>query len=1051
MPSDYEAITKHNERQLGLDTSSRKTQICMYSDSTHFVYEILQNADDYGATEVIFRLSRHELVIEHNGKAFRQENVKAITYFGRSTSRDDLLKAGRFGVGFKSVFAFTATPIIISNKEHFRIHGLYRVEEYPYPDDFSRSRTRIVLPFNHEDEEPDYVDELMNAKQAYKLIASRLEGLNMNTLLFTANIREIQWKIDGKSGHYLREDKRRKGARETTITDGSTLSNYLVFARTPSWRGQDHKDVELAFGIDKKGQIVAVDDYLYVLFSTAQETHVQFIINGPYRTNPSRETISEEDSFNRHLIKETCELFRSVLPEIRELGLLTTNSLAVMPNAVDNLRDFYVPILDTVLDAFRNQELVPTDDRKFAKAKNVMQGPAPIREVITPNELTFLSGSKDVHWAMGVSQGTRSEQFLKSLEIEQWGWVQLQDALESKYSDYYPDVADIKWLTARPDQWMQKFYTLLADAIAKDECDEWTISNLEIVRVTENKESKHVSANKAYFPKGRGYQDLPQIKRAVLRGRSKQHTEKIEQALIALGVRQIGEEERIDLVLETYYRDENPRVSPQQHLGHMKLFIKWWRQEKSTTKFIDETIFRVVGSDELYDADRCYLDKPLKASGLSAIYKESRSSVSARHKLWTKYRELNSEGFCDFAIACGVEAQLSIEKSRIADHPRGYDLQKDYHRYGVKWTHTAIDQDYTIRDISLLLKMRDKEISLLIWNVVRKADPEVLEAAFRPNRQYETRKDKSSLVLSLSKAEWIPDKRGHLKKPSAITKNQLHPSFKYDNRNGWLDEIGFEEDEKQASEQYQRKKEHAKALGLPIALVDMLGNRSKEEREQIEALLKRQDKAKIKGQQRQRDLMPFHEALTSTFVQTDGSLDEDVLPSGRTARNPGRRRGKLQAEISSGISDEPSPDTRFTFGLCKKWKGKNDRVRTELLHWYSGKCQICGQTFIQRNNEPYFEGLYLVPYTQAEWIDRAGNVLCLCPWHSAMFQFGGKKVDANILERILTFVPRADGGTDDPTISLTLCGQPVTIEFHENHFIELQTMIQESQKAKPAG
>ena len=28
-----------------------------------------------------------------------------------------------------------------------------------------------------------------------------------------------------------------------------------------------------------------------------------------------------------------------------------------------------------------------------------------------------------------------------------------------------------------------------------------------------------------------------------------------------------------------------------------------------------------------------------------------------------------------------------------------------------------------------------------------------------------------------------------------------------------------------------------------------------------------------------------------------------------------------------------------------------------------------------------------MPYTKAEWLDRVGNVLCLCPWHSAMFQF----------------------------------------------------------------
>ena len=141
MPSNYEAITEHNEDQLGKDTSSRKTQVSMYSDSTHFVYEILQNADDHDATEVLFKLSKDKVVIEHNGEPFQEKHVKATTYFGKGTSREDLVKTGRFGIGFKSVFAFTATPIIISWPEHFQIYGLYRVKEDPYPEGFSKSRT----------------------------------------------------------------------------------------------------------------------------------------------------------------------------------------------------------------------------------------------------------------------------------------------------------------------------------------------------------------------------------------------------------------------------------------------------------------------------------------------------------------------------------------------------------------------------------------------------------------------------------------------------------------------------------------------------------------------------------------------------------------------------------------------------------------------------------------------------------------------------------------------------------------------------------------------
>jgi Histidine kinase-, DNA gyrase B-, and HSP90-like ATPase. len=129
MPSDYEAITRYNEDQLGKDTASRKSQVNMYSDFSHFVYEILQNADDHDATTITFNLTPEELKIEHNGIPFNEENVKAISYFGKSTSRDDLIKTGQFGLGFKSVFAFTATPAIYSGEEDFQIHGLYVIAQ----------------------------------------------------------------------------------------------------------------------------------------------------------------------------------------------------------------------------------------------------------------------------------------------------------------------------------------------------------------------------------------------------------------------------------------------------------------------------------------------------------------------------------------------------------------------------------------------------------------------------------------------------------------------------------------------------------------------------------------------------------------------------------------------------------------------------------------------------------------------------------------------------------------------------------------------------------
>ncbi len=123
MTSDYRAISEYNERKLGEDRASRMSQVAMYADTAHFIYEILQNADDVEATEIHFAVSAAQLVIEHNGTPFREHNVKAISYFGMG--KTDITKIGHFGLGFKSVFAYTASPRIHSGEESFEITDLY--------------------------------------------------------------------------------------------------------------------------------------------------------------------------------------------------------------------------------------------------------------------------------------------------------------------------------------------------------------------------------------------------------------------------------------------------------------------------------------------------------------------------------------------------------------------------------------------------------------------------------------------------------------------------------------------------------------------------------------------------------------------------------------------------------------------------------------------------------------------------------------------------------------------------------------------------------------
>lgn len=94
----------------------------LYNDPSHFIYEMLQNAEDEKATYVRFELFENKLDIYHDGKPFDFEDIKGVTGIGISTKKGKPDAIGKFGVGFKSVFAITETPVIFSGEYKIRIN-----------------------------------------------------------------------------------------------------------------------------------------------------------------------------------------------------------------------------------------------------------------------------------------------------------------------------------------------------------------------------------------------------------------------------------------------------------------------------------------------------------------------------------------------------------------------------------------------------------------------------------------------------------------------------------------------------------------------------------------------------------------------------------------------------------------------------------------------------------------------------------------------------------------------------------------------------------------
>ena len=71
-------------RKNGADVGMKRLLTDLYPGRAHFIYELIQNADDAGATEVGFELKADRLCFSHNGKhLFNLDDIKSITNIGQ--------------------------------------------------------------------------------------------------------------------------------------------------------------------------------------------------------------------------------------------------------------------------------------------------------------------------------------------------------------------------------------------------------------------------------------------------------------------------------------------------------------------------------------------------------------------------------------------------------------------------------------------------------------------------------------------------------------------------------------------------------------------------------------------------------------------------------------------------------------------------------------------------------------------------------------------------------------------------------------------------------
>jgi hypothetical protein len=612
-------------------------------------------------------------------------------------------------------------------------------------------------------------------------IAKGLNRLGPRTLLFLREIEEIEWNLgDGRSGMYLRgkpevlapEVHRIRILGQEAGKDGVEES-WLVFSRNVRSEEQ-HFDgqAQIAFSLsDGKGaagwsiQPVTISP-LVVFFPTEVQTNLGFLVQGPYRTTPSRDIVLRDDSCNQMLVKETALLLVRALEWLRDNGHLDVSVLRCLPLVRGKFPEdnMFAPLFETIKRGFSSRRLLPTSADGYVPASAAMLARTQeLRELFSPSQLVKLfCPPGELAWlSRDISQDRTPEIY----------WYLRSDlGISEETPEAVIKRLNKKFLEAQPDEWIEKLYAFLQGQqalLSKGHLDE-----IPIIRLVDG---RHVTTKtngqpNAFLP-SEIETGFPIVRKSVcVSGDAWKFLE-------ALG---LTEPDPVDDIVRNVlpkYQKKPVDVTNESYAADVRRLLQAFRTDskKGREKLIEalrDTNFVMV-----VDAG----DKSRRVCKPGALYlatgrpKDLFDGVKDVFLVNDEYKCLCDEDFEELLVACGAsrslrtikdDSQLTWENRRNlrlangCEYSSGGESVIDYSLLGLK--------ELLATQTSLGHEERKKKAEYL-WEALGEVETSVFTGEYHW-KYYRDRTEKfdSTFVRLLNDTPWIPDASGELRKPSEV-------------------------------------------------------------------------------------------------------------------------------------------------------------------------------------------------------------------------------------------------------------------------------------------
>lgn len=1036
MTQIFETIRDQNIVDYGkkFEDWAPRILVDQYSDKTHFIFELLQNAEDAEATKVHIQLYKTRLVLSHDGREFTEDDIRGICGVSASTKRNASNRIGKFGIGFKSVYAYTATPRIQSGKWDFTIRNLIM----PYDNNSGTAvpRTIFTLTFDPSKQEESFSEIARSLKK----------NLTSDSMLTLRHIREIRYTIDGSADVTIEKSVRLigKGVQDVKLTVKNNLipSAGIITEKLLTFVSEDVKPVLIAYKVQvapgRRRNILPVSNtYLYAFFPTAIETHQNFYIHAPFDTTPARDNIRNNE-YNIALIEKIADLICNSVNWLKQqscINLKFFNQVyPLYPYASDHiLKPLYdagigLIMSDTpILPTNEEGEYVGISNSFIPESQNIIS-------CITQPLLQSIMGSTSVRWLDKaiVSESSRlfREYLQRNFSVKVLGWKELVPNLSQSLLEKQPDA----WLISLLKSIQPYCYSERGD-------DKIDASALPLVRL---QNGRHCYAK--INGKNQVYLNNPsvcprKIKATILADFfAKNFYSKV------LGIQNYDLFQEIQDEILPQYVDNPAQITDDLNLSHIKIIQKAFAENNSRAKqllrdapFLKSTQGTWAAPSSLFIEASYFRTKPKEYYLLDKL---GVTWLSPRYK-----QKVPVDAFVQFGCKCSL-GFVSIPDSDYDELLSSYNADM-YEQYctGIKSKNHVSSRDnydwkrnieylpYKMPDLGLdgsiaLAEYLSHNINTFMMNgTVFAAN----DAAMRGKTLYQMENLPSALKIILLTSKWLYTKDGTAAMPSELKRSDLSPAYTAD-LDALFELFPFQREDSIVDDLVGKfDPRYHTFLSELLHNNDALSAAFNVYEQRKRAQTKKAKQADVRT--------VFEQLSVSGRITARNTEDEDLLEAAGAVGNASRRADKLAELFRQSLASE-RPErvakVRFSFSDC------NTGERAFLLSQYNGHCQICGKQIIKRDGTPYFiaRNMLDVPLLDEKYAQsytEGWNSLCLCPNCAAEYLYGGRDL-RSVPEQVMECEIES-GSTEKIPVTIQLQGTQTAIQYTPKHLLALRSAI----------